>query len=395
MARTFKVCVVALALCLANTLTAIAQSSEEIEHKIKALEDARRAGILSDEEFDRKKSELEAKLQPSKPLDEATKQKLKALDDAHKAGILSDEEYARKKGELTGKGAGQAAPSTQEKGKTYRHPVGFTFWYPESWTVKESDGYLQLIPPNPGANADGPTEAYLAMAENVAQSGITKPDDPIVIDALNQKVLGFLPFVQRVDKIVPIQTTAAKGVMFEWRGKNPKGNDVIARCFVSIVKGYGVTLFAVGLKEQVEKRDSDLRKTFSSCGLEEGKTDPKLVGNWSLLSTASLENNSPYETAWSKARSVTDTNKTYRFQADGTWVKTSKHHTLVGAGGVWIEDKGETSDKGKWNAADGTLSLMGEDNSWGTYKYQVVESAQGRQLRLVSGNSGEIYGEIK
>ena len=71
-----------------------AETTAQIREKLKALDAARAAGILSDDEYDRKKAELEARLAAAAapPIDAETQRKLKALDAARAAGILSEEE---------------------------------------------------------------------------------------------------------------------------------------------------------------------------------------------------------------------------------------------------------------------------------------------------------------
>jgi hypothetical protein len=112
-----------------------------------------------------------------------------------------------------------------------------------------------------------------------------------------------------------------------------------------------------------------------------------------LLSTAAISNDSPYETSWSKARSVSDTNSVLRLSADGTWTRTDTRHMIAIAGGTALEDNSQEVHKGRWNAGSGKVYLMGEDNSWEEYTYQVSGAAGGRQLRLVSGKTGQVWGE--
>ncbi|MHC4079080.1 MAG: hypothetical protein ACYST0_11650, partial [Planctomycetota bacterium] len=37
-----------------------------------------------------------------------------------------------------------ATPATKsDPGKTYRHPIGFSFWQPANWSVRDQQDYLQ------------------------------------------------------------------------------------------------------------------------------------------------------------------------------------------------------------------------------------------------------------
>jgi len=127
--RTFTIITI---LVLLIGLSARAQAPSDIQSKLKALEDAYRAGILSEAEYASKKAELEKQ---SQVLDESKQQKLKALEDAYQAGILSEEEYARKKAEVLGAPAATAPmPGIAAK---YRDPQGrFEFQYPNDWKTQ-------------------------------------------------------------------------------------------------------------------------------------------------------------------------------------------------------------------------------------------------------------------
>ncbi len=331
----------------------LADALADLQQKLKALESAHKAGILTDEEYARKKGELEARLQAAAP------RKLQALEDAHQAGILSDEEYARKKAELIGQqapvksgsnlawykdpgggfqfqhpldwnaksfpqgqgqgvtlergkaaisvmlfpgetanqelleslvgqvrgqwqnyrelqrgkqkigsqtaptveitginpqgvqshlqiaattfggtgyvflmsapedefadtkpaweiltnsfrvGANSTSPTVRKKGKTYRHPIGFTFWYPENWKAQETQLGLQLTPPDVESNQYGPTEGYLIISQ--AAQGISDPNDPRIVQYFEMQVMTYYPFLKRVGQIESIKSNSEPG----------------------------------------------------------------------------------------------------------------------------------------------------------------------------------------
>lgn len=105
-------------------------NEQEIRAKLDALEKARAAGVISEEEYRRKRAVLEAGLAP-RPADPETQRKLAALKAALDAGILTREEYDRKCRELTG---GAAAP---EDVSWHRDERGrFRFRIPEGWQVQ-------------------------------------------------------------------------------------------------------------------------------------------------------------------------------------------------------------------------------------------------------------------
>ena len=78
---------------------------------------------------------------------------------------------------------------------------------------------------------------------------------------------------------------------------------------------------------------------------------------------------------------------TITFNPDGTWVREDSHHMLVGAGDIWLEDKGGNTSHGKWNAGDGRLYMIWQDNSYNDYTYTV----NGGELKLVTSKRGEVW----
>jgi hypothetical protein len=392
--------------CLA-TLTigaAPAPAREDVDRKLAALEAAREAGILSAEEYERKRAAI---LAARPAIDEATKKKLAALDAAREAGILSEEEYAAKKAELFRGPTKGPPPSgavgrpegvpirTSRKGKVFRHPIGFSFWRPADWSIKEHEGFLQLIPADAGQTAEGPTELYFVAAEDVSADGIREPTDPRLVDYLDQQVRSLSPVVQRVGGAKPVRMSTGSGVMLGWAGKTPRGDAIEARAYVSILRDHAAVLLAVGFKERIEARAADMGRMFASFGFGEGERDPALVGRWKLVGVTSITNQSPFETDWSRAQLASKSESTLVFGADGRWERHDKSHLLVGASGIWLEDKDESTQRGRWNAGDGRLFMVWEDASWDDFRYQVRRTARGVELRTLRGDKGEVWTRIE
>ncbi len=287
-----------------------------------------------------------------------------------------------------GKAAPPPLPAIQpEAGRTFRHPLGLSFWHPSDWTVQDKGEALALTPPNPGSNADGATEAYFVFGESVAGEGIAGAADPRVGRYLDEQLRGLAPFLRRSGKTGTCDLSRGKGAVYEWEGKNPKGLDCLARAFVAVFEDNAVALAAIGLKERVEARDAALRKMAASFGFGRGGVDPPLARTWQFASNVAISNNSPFETAWSRANLASETTSTLELRADGTWTRTDVSQGLAGAGGIWIETGGTKTRKGRWNAGNGTLYLMFDDDSWTIYRYRI----EGNTLRLANGDKGEIW----
>jgi hypothetical protein len=378
--------------------------TEEIRQKLAALEEARKSGVLSEQEFQAKKAQLEAAVKPAPAepaVAEEVRQKLAALDEARKSGVLSEQEYQKKKSLLLGQPGPTAEdtaaglPAAGKKGSIYQHALGFTFWYPDGWTVKAAEGGLQLHPPNPGTKDGSPTELYFMVGDSVKEEGVSSASDPKIIAFLDQVIAALSPSLKRTAEPASVDVGKDKGVVLEWAGQSATGNQVRARAFVAIIKEYGVALIAIGLEEPLKKRDADLRSMFASLGFGTGKLDDQLVGTWQLLSTYAISNDSPFETSSSRARMASDTNSVMTIAADGTWTRTDTTHTIAMGAGVSLEGSDRKVHRGKWNAGGGSLYLMGEDNSWDEYKYQVSGAPGARQVKLASGGNGQVWRESK
>lgn len=277
------------------------------------------------------------------------------------------------------------------QGRTFRHPVGFSFWYPQDWKATVNEGFLQLTPPRPGTAAGSPTELYFVMGESVTADGIATPDDPRVVESLDRQVRSLAPVLQYTGRSTPVQTTQGRAVLLEWQGTGDKGVQLAARAYVNIVGGYGVTLLGVGHRSAIDPRDADLRRIFASFGLGQGQNDPSLVGRWALVRTASITNPSVWETDWSRAQAVSERSVTLAFQPDGTCTRRNQSHMIVGAGDVWLEDKTDETTSGTWNAGDGILFVLWEDNRYLECEYRLEPTGRSVHLRMVCDKNGEVW----
>ncbi|HRU05995.1 MAG TPA: SHOCT domain-containing protein [Candidatus Brocadiia bacterium] len=142
--------VMAAAVAAALASSCPAQTASSVESKLKALEAARDAGVLTQEEYARKKAEIEAAAKPpAKPaapaVDAETQKKLETLERLRAEGVISEEMYQKKKKELMPAApkaetpAAPVSPAEQavEAGR-YQDPEGrFHFSYPKAWISQE------------------------------------------------------------------------------------------------------------------------------------------------------------------------------------------------------------------------------------------------------------------
>lgn len=292
----------------------------------------------------------------------------------------------------TPKGVGDSKGSFRGRsGGTYRHPAGFTFWCPAGWSAKITEEVLQLVPPNPGTSPEGPTEIYIVAGESVAGEGIFSPQDPRVVEYIDQQVRSVSPYLILKGAAVPVSMGHGHGVELNWEGTSPRGDLVRARAFVTIVMEHGISLIGIGFKDLLQARDADLRQMFSSFGFGAGENDPAVVGSWRLAFTSAVDNQSPFESAWSRAQAVSETKTILDIRSDGTCSWSSKNTIIVGAGDVWLEDSSGSTSQGQWYAGSGIIYIIWDDNTVRDCTYQIDQTGGGRRLRMVCGGKGEIW----
>jgi hypothetical protein len=224
------------------------------------------------------------------------------------------------------------ASLTRREGKTYRHAIGFSFWYPTGWTVKEDEEVIQLVPPNPGSTTEGPNELYFVSAENAAEEGIQRPDDPRIAEYLDMQVQSLSPLLKRVGQVSFIDMAEGRGAVLGWEAGATQGGVVSARAFVSIIKDYVVVLMGIGLKDRLEARNSDLCQIFASFGSGAAPSLPTVAasneqGQVNIATSSTIS-----------ANEVGDANWGFKFQPPQGW-KSQKsdraavlsHDTIAGA----------------------------------------------------------------
>ncbi len=276
------------------------------------------------------------------------------------------------------------------KGNIYKHPIGFTFWYPRGWKVLEGkDGGLRLLPPGDKPADPRPGRFVFILGDSVEGLGVSAPSDPRVGAFLDRAVTSMLP-LRRTGGVKPVGAARGGGAEYNWSGKNLQGRTILARAFATIIGDFGVALLIVGFDAKLQALDGPARKIFASFGFGRGTRDAKLVGRWRLVSTGVLYNGNPLLKSDEKARGYSKTRRVLDLRPDGSWIRTSVSETLVmGAGTSLSSGPQKTVTRGKWRAGKGVLYLMSEDRTWEDYKYRVGAGKQGMLLVL----SGEKFRE--
>ncbi|MGB9595592.1 MAG: hypothetical protein ACPL7B_04850 [Candidatus Poribacteria bacterium] len=150
-----------------------------------------------------------------------------------------------------------------KNGKLYAHDKGFFFWYPEDWSVAKQEDYVQFTPPNVKTQGDVPLELYFMFVDEINDESLSDPKDPRIAKYLDEQIQSIVQTLKRSEEPILV----GSNVLYKWEAKSPDGKVVQAYAFSKIVNKKFVGLIAIGLKDQLESRDADLRRIFTSMDI--------------------------------------------------------------------------------------------------------------------------------
>jgi hypothetical protein len=283
---------------------------------------------------------------------------------------------------------GEASSSDPTRGwKTFKHPTGVMLKYPSDWTTQEQPGALQLIPPDPAKNEQGPAEAYLIAATSA--EGIASASDPRVVQAVEGQIAQFAPFLKSTGKSESVRAVKTDGILQNFEGTNPFGRQIRAQVYTTILKGYAISMMAIGETSVLSRREAIARGVFTTISDTEVQIDPALVGKWhywtySSSSDGKLSSEHDYHLALLPDGSAI---LNHRGQTSGSVsVKDSGGNETANAG--WAGDR-TTGDKGKWSAGGGKIYLQWDDGSASAYEYSVSGGPGGRKVIARAGQGAK------
>jgi len=235
-------------------------------------------------------------------------------------------------------------------------------------------GIIQLISPEVQKSAQGqPAELYIVSTEQAGR--ISSIEDPRLIRALESSMTQMFPFLQRVGSMERIKAGNVSGIMLTREGTNPKGVKVRGQLSATILKGFSLSVFAIGSEDVITARQQTVREIFSSFDAGAGERDPQLVGVWQ---------------SGLRGDGVSDRSSRYTLGEDGTLIKVTRLQSIVDAPGVSLDtddDQTETMS-GTWSAGGGRLFVLWENGSTDDVAYEVRPDSAGSRVAMLSGAQG-------
>ena len=245
--------------------------------------------------------------------------------------------------------------------KTYKHPVGLSLRYPGDWTLQEVPGFILLISPEVNKSAQGqPTELSVVSAEQAGR--ISSLEDPRLISALGSSMTQMFPFLQPVGSMERIKAGNVSGIMLTREGTNPQGMKVRGQLSATVLKGFSLSVFAIGSEDVMTARQQTVREIFSSFDAGAAEKDPQLIGEWQGGLRADLE-------------------VRYTLGADGTLTKVVRP--------LETDDQPEIM-RGTWSAGSGRFFVLWENCTSDDVAYEVRTDKAGSSAAMISGPQGTV-----
>lgn len=172
------------------------------------------------------------------------------------------------------------------------HPAGLEFFYPSDWTTKDSTfADVELVPPDQKMSPQGPTEAYFLWGLGLDPS---QNVDKQIVDQLAGLMDQIASFLKPGVEPESFLGKKFQGFVYTWQGKRPDGEEVLGRVFILPEKRFAFALVALGVRQNIVKRESTVNQIFGSFTFNEVTPDHQLVGKWlsipEQLQTSSNEN---------------------------------------------------------------------------------------------------------
>jgi hypothetical protein len=190
----------------------------------------------------------------------------------------------------------------------YLHPAGLEFYYPSDWSTNDSTfADVELVPPDQKMSPQGPTEAYFLWGLGLDPS---QNVDKQITDQLSELMGQIASFLKPNPEPEAFLGKKFQGLVFTWQGKRPDGEEVIGRIFVLPEKHLAFAFVALGVRENIVKREATVSQIFGSFLFNEVSPDHQLVGKWLSV---------PEQTETSSNENAQEPLNEMQFNADGSF----------------------------------------------------------------------------
>ena len=248
---------------------------------------------------------------------------------------------------------------------------GLRFRYPKAWKVVDGRPGLALVPDDAERDLQGrPMESVLVSVPSQAQAATPAQQVVPPIAFIEQKY----PFVKLIGEPAETLCLAGAGRTLIYEGAIADGNVLRVVIYENRVGDDDRYLLHLGRKDLVERRQPVSRQVFQSFGWEEGRSDPKLLGEWrQQRSRAGLGLPSPTAAALAAAGQALP--YSLHLTPDGQCRRAAAAATDPSAA---PRQDPPTDRTGTWIAMNNRIALAWADGTLEMFAYRIDANPDGR-----------------
>lgn len=251
-----------------------------------------------------------------------------------------------------------------------RHPAGLEFKYPSEWTVNEATfADLELVPPDQSMSVQGPTEAYFVWGLGLDSS---KSSQEQITAQLKELMEGIASFLKPAGEPEAFLGKRVQGLVYTYEGKRPDGYDVRSRIFVMPEKDVAFALVALGLRENIIKRESLVGELFGTFFQKNVTADENLTGLWITHGDGTESTQTQTQTDISPERNEMQLDSDGSFM---TLMQTSKEEGFNNA-----------VNSGRWYAKGNRIYFVSAGNLGLMFRYELSGERGSRKLVFFHSN---------
>lgn len=248
------------------------------------------------------------------------------------------------------------------------HPAGLEFYYPSDWSTRDSTfADVELVPPDQKISPQGPTEAYFLWGLGLDSS---KNIDKQITDQLSELMGQIASFLKPNAEPESFLGKKFQGLVFTWQGKRPDGEEVLARIFILPEKRLAFALVALGVRENIVKRESIVSQIFGSFSFNEVLPEHQLVGRWLSV---------PEQPETSSNGSEQESPNEMELNADGSF-------SIATPNAITNEQSKELAGSGWWYTQAHKIYFVSAGNVALTFRYELKGNPGSRTLDLDHSN---------
>lgn len=267
----------------------------------------------------------------------------------------------------------------QEPTARHRTPLGFSFAYPEEWTLQPQGHGAMLVPPDTPRDAQGSFAEVLVVAFEGAP-GIESVTDPRLATLFDGLVGG----ARRTGEEAAAASGLGPGRMLTYAG-DAMGAPVRYRIHVTVHEGTVAYVVHAAREDLAGRHRAEAAEVFRSFALEEPDLDRAVAGAWGRSTTGG--SSTPGVGAVHSQSS-----EDLSLDPDGRARLSSAGSVSAGAPAVsGMSGGGPDSRQGRWGATDGWLTIQWQNGETVSFQYSVFTSSGAPALKLQTPGGEPVY----